>query len=133
MNLDTIDTLARTLYGEARGEPRRGKIAVAWVIRNRAIRPGWWGRGIIEVCLKPSQFSCWNANDPNRPKLTAVTVDSPSFLRCYASAAGVLADVHEDPTNGATYYYADYIDRPGWARDMAETVRIGRHIFLKEN
>lgn len=60
-----IDILARTIYGEARGEPWEGKIAVAWVVRNRAERGGWWGDTIREVCLKPWQFSCWNETDPN--------------------------------------------------------------------
>ena len=31
-----MDVAARTVYGEARGEPDEGKIAVAWVIRTRA-------------------------------------------------------------------------------------------------
>jgi hypothetical protein len=30
-----IDTLARTIWGEARNQGREGMIAVAWVIRNR--------------------------------------------------------------------------------------------------
>ena len=37
-NLVDIDTLARTIYGEARGESRQGKIAVACVILNRVKR-----------------------------------------------------------------------------------------------
>jgi spore germination cell wall hydrolase CwlJ-like protein len=32
------DILARTLYGEARGESFAGQIAVAWTIRNHAQR-----------------------------------------------------------------------------------------------
>ena len=43
-----LDTLARTLWGEARGEGRAGMQAVANVIRNRAARPGWWGRSVVQ-------------------------------------------------------------------------------------
>ena len=62
------DILARTLWGEARGESLAGQIAVAWTIRNR-VKDGkdksWWGEGYASVCQKPYQFSCWNRNDPN--------------------------------------------------------------------
>ena len=62
------DILARTLWGEARGESLAGQIAVAWTIRNR-VNDGkdksWWGEGYAGVCQKPYQFSCWNRNDPN--------------------------------------------------------------------
>ena len=33
------DTLARTIFGEARGESLQGQVGVAWVIRNRADSP----------------------------------------------------------------------------------------------
>ena len=63
-----LDILARTLWGEARGESLAGQIAVAWTIRNR-VNDGnaksWWGEGYVGVCQKPYQFSCWNKNDPN--------------------------------------------------------------------
>lgn len=70
MNRDT-DILARTIYGEARGESISGQEAIASVILNRvafAKRRGryWWGNTIAGVCLAPWQFSCWNENDPNR-------------------------------------------------------------------
>ena len=40
------DILARTLWGEARGEGTAGQIAVAWTIRNRVFdgkTNSWWG------------------------------------------------------------------------------------------
>lgn len=62
------DILARTLWGEARGESLAGHIAVAWTIRNR-VNDGraksWWGEGYTGVCQKPYQFSCWNKNVTN--------------------------------------------------------------------
>ncbi|MFT8135469.1 hypothetical protein ACMYLZ_23150, partial [Salmonella enterica subsp. enterica serovar Enteritidis] len=62
------DILARTLWGEARGEGQAGQIAVAWTIRNRVFdgkAKSWWGEGYAGVGLKPGRFSCWNKNDPN--------------------------------------------------------------------
>ncbi|PWK42197.1 hypothetical protein C7534_1054 [Pseudomonas sp. OV226] len=51
------DILARTLWGEARGESLAGQIAVAWTIRNRVFdgkTKSWWGEGYASVCLKPT-------------------------------------------------------------------------------
>lgn len=47
------DILARTLWGEARGEGLAGQIAVAWTIRNRVNEgraKSWWGEGYAGVC-----------------------------------------------------------------------------------
>ena len=66
--LTDIDTLARTLFGEARGELYGGRVAVANVIINRAAsQVTWWGNTVEEVCRKPKQFSCWDLkfNKPN--------------------------------------------------------------------
>ena len=70
MSEKETDILARTIYGEARGESISGMEAVASVVLNRvafANRRGrfWWGNSIAEVCRAPKQFSCWNRNDPN--------------------------------------------------------------------
>jgi len=55
-----IDTLARTIIGEARGEGYLDMLAVACVVRERALRPGWWGRDVAGVCKAPRQFTCWD-------------------------------------------------------------------------
>ena len=71
------DILARTIWGEARGEGVEGMKAVANVVLNRVKiskdRGGfWWGNDITSVCKKPFQFSCWNKSDPNFKKLQIV-------------------------------------------------------------
>ncbi len=50
------ETAARTLYGEARGEPEEGRRAVAHVFVNR-YRDGRWGGSLGEVCQWPAQFA----------------------------------------------------------------------------
>ncbi len=57
--------LALVIWREARGETLAAKLAVAWVVRNRVQRPGWWGKDWGSVVLKPFQFSSFNHNDPN--------------------------------------------------------------------
>lgn len=141
--IDEVDVLARTIYGEARGEKRLGRIAIANVVMNRVNidlgndrKPDWWGEGIIGVCLCPFQFSCWLPDDPNRNKIRRVRADQDAvFADCVElaqlAAAGKLADV----TKGAVQYLNKplteklYGRLPPWARTMRETVVIGQHTF----
>lgn len=124
-----LDTMARTLYGEARGESMLGKIAVAWVIKNRADHPGWWGTGITGVCKAPYQFSCWLEGDPNRMKLLNVRVTDDAFRECLMVTAAVLSDNFPDPTGSATHYHTDGIS-PKWAAGKTPNVKIGAHLFF---
>ena len=126
-----LDILARTVWGEARGEPQAGQIAVAYVAKNRARRPCWWGHDIISVCQARDQFSCWRPTDPNRPKLLGVTTSDPVFVTIQKLARKVMAGDVPDPTGGATSYHT--LDcHPGWAKDDHVTARIGNHVFYKD-
>lgn len=130
-----IDVLARTLWGEARGEGSTGMEAVASVILNRvevAKRRGhyWWGNKIIQVCQKPYQFSCWNKQDPNFKKLIAVTADDMHFATAQRVARRALLGFIKDTTGGATHYHSLAI-LPQWAKDQKPTARIGHHIFYR--
>lgn len=129
---------SRTLYGEARGESWDGQVAVAWVIRNRAERPQWWGTTVSEVCLKKFQFSCWLDSDPNKVRIQAVTPAEPHFRRCLGIVALVMSGDLFDPTNKATHYFtaappnSDQAWPPPWSMKMHQTARIGAHVFLRE-
>ena len=120
--------MARTVWGEARGEDHIGQVAVANVILNRARNKKRWSTKIADVCKQPWQFSAWNANDPNRPKmLTAEATD-----RAMRGAIRACLDAFDkDVTHGADHYFADYIDKPGWAEGMRRTCKIGVHEFYK--
>jgi spore germination cell wall hydrolase CwlJ-like protein len=131
------DILARTLWGEARGEGQMGQIAVAWTIRNR-VNDGkaksWWGEGYAGVCLAPSQFSCWNKNDPNYPFLSGISqIHAGELSRCRKAADAVVDGVVSDPTGGATHYYAASMRKaPAWADRAKQTALIGNHLFFKD-
>ena len=131
------DVLARTIYGEARGEGMAGMIAVAWTIRNR-VNDGkdksWWGEGFAGVCQAPYQFSCWNKNDPNYPYLSgAKPIPKAELAKCQAAAKAVIDGAMTDPTGGATHYYAATMPRPpGWTGTATKTTVIGQHIFYKD-
>lgn len=130
-----IDVLARTIFGEARGEPIEGMEAVANVVLNRvrvATKKGtyWWGNNIIAVCQKPYQFSCWNRSDPSYQRLINVTGSNIHFATCLRIARRAVIGALKDNTNGATHYHADYVS-PYWARGEAPVKTVGRHIFYR--
>lgn len=131
------DILARTLWGEARGEALAGQIAVAWSIRNR-VNDGkdksWWGEGYAGVCQKPYQFSCWNKNDPNYAYLSgAKPIPFREFAQAQIAADQVMAGKVPDPTGGATHYYATTMPKaPDWAAKAKQTLKLGHHVFFKD-
>lgn len=143
MNQTDADTdiLARTIWGEARGEGRAGQVAVGWAIRNRVDmdlhndgRPDWWGEGYSGVCRAKWQFSCWNSNDPNFPYLVnQKLIPSGQYMLARECAVAVVTGAQPDPTGGATHYYATTMAKaPAWAANATKTCKIGRHIFFKD-
>ncbi len=138
-NSDTLNILARTLYGEARNEGKTGMQAVANVVMNRvAANRSSWGTGVVGVCLKRAQFSCWNPhnnlslNDPNivanyNAMITVTPADNKyalALLIAKAAIDGSLADI----TGGATYYHTTAI-MPRWALNIEPIAKIGTHKF----
>lgn len=129
---DPVDTMARTLYGEARGCGASGMRHVASVISNRANHPSWWGISIVTVCRQPWQFSCWNKNDPNLPKLLAVTESDPDFRLALGIANVAVARQLPDLTYGADSYYALAMRTPPyWAAKAVRTMVDGWHAFYR--
>ena len=126
MTDDQTNYMARTLYGEARGEGARGMQAVANVIMNRVKAGSWYGASIKDVVLKPYQFSCWNANDPNRNIILNATPAQLAQARNIAER--VISGELPDITGGAVNYHAKSV-LPYWAASMTKTATIGNHIF----
>ena len=123
---------ARTLWGEARGEPLIGQTAVAWVLRNR-LYSGKWGHTLASVCLWPSQFSCWNADDPNRIKMCELVDSGPELQTLAALLDDVMnAKCAADPTEGATYYFNPNSALPYWASEFQYVGTFGSQKFYRE-
>lgn len=133
-----LGMLARTVWGEARGEGETGWAAVAWVIRNRAEWPGgphWWGATVSAVCLHPYQFSCWNHNDPNFARLSATKSDTlENYAEIFAVGSSVMAGDIPDPTGRASHYEVRGTTA-SWQADAVRRgiapVRIGHHDFYR--
>lgn len=128
---DPRQVLAGTAWGEARGEGGRAMQGVINVVMNRLALNGWMGHNIVEVCLKPYQFSCWLADDPNRAKILNVAANDPQFVEALALADLAMHDELSDIVAGATSYYDTSIQPPAWARGQPPLAIIGNLIFLK--
>ena len=135
-----IDILARTIYGEARGELYKANaglsalVAVANVINNRVQQQLWYGKTITDVCLKPWQFSCWNADDPNLTVIKAVTLNNSVFEKCIDIANATAQGTWPDLTDGSDHYYAIWLPRaPLWSIGKRTRAKIGCHAFFNIN
>lgn len=130
-----IDTLARTIWGEARGDGNTGMQAVACVILNRykaaeasLAKSRQFGADITAICKKPYQFSCWLASDPNLAKILAVNTSTDSFASAVSIAKGVLSGSLPDITNGANHYHTSSVS-PSWSSGATAVAVIGSHEF----
>jgi hypothetical protein len=131
-----VDTLARVIYGEARGQGEAGMQAVASVVMNRVNNIGLsFGQlgGVSGVCLKPLQFTCMSSQygGADYTRTMAVQAGDPTFDACLTMAEQAIAGNLPDNTDGALYYYATSISAPRWASSMVVTVQIGTQIFMK--
>lgn len=131
--LSDADLLARCIWGEGRGEKVEGKIAIAHVVLNRVRVRSWYGRSISEVILKPLQFSCFNASDPNLSQILKLSPNCAELAFCKAIAELVIrGHLKDDPTGGATHYHAVGC-KPSWASKLEFLCQIGNHLFYREN
>src|SRR5574343_888956 len=127
-----------TLYGEARGEPIEGQVAVANVIKNR-LKRGDWGTSLTAVLGSWAQFSClwpslggknYNAVLEAARGLLEGAPLSPSLRQIEWVVEGVFGSKILDNTLGACHYYAVGIPAPYWDTNSATFVgQKGRHLF----
>jgi spore germination cell wall hydrolase CwlJ-like protein len=120
-----LKCLADAIYFEARGEPERGRIAVAQVVLNRLKNPAYPNT----ICGKRNrcQFSFACDGIPERINNKA------AWAEAQALAKRVMEDdrtLYLDDVGAATHYHATYV-RPRWARHMTKKEKIGRHIFYQ--
>jgi len=130
-----IDTLARTLYGEAEVNNDKDARAIACVIINR-VKFNRWPNTVAGVCLQPWQFSCWNQNDPNRVRI--LEAHGPWFEHCKDVARAAVAGQVSDFTKRSTHYYETGIKKPKWAKKKEPVYTVphrgGRtaHVFFND-
>lgn len=127
-----LEILARTVYGEARGESHEGKKAVAHVIVNRVqVEKGQFAKDdtIATACLRHVQFSAWNAEDPNFDVLQQAHLNDWHFRECLI--AGLEALNEPDFTAGALHYHTLSVSPP-WAKGHKPCFAAGVHVFYND-
>ena len=143
-----IDIMVRTTIGEAALEPDEGKIAVIYVIINRALQDVRWygGNNVADVALHKAtvtrssgrrvtvwQFEPWMSRSEY---LWSIPVSDRIYRHVHSLVMGCIEGTYSDPTDGATHFLEPTIVRarrggslPGWAQGKGQ--RIGRHVFFK--
>jgi N-acetylmuramoyl-L-alanine amidase len=113
-----IKLMANAVYGEARGEPYTGQVAIAAVILNRVESPSFPNTpsGVI---FEPRAF-------------TAVA-DGQIWLTPNENARRAVRDAINgwDPTGGCTYYFNPATATSPWIWSRPQVKRIGKHIFCR--
>ena len=113
-----LQLMANAVYGEARGEPYEGQVAVAAVILNRLESPDF-PNSISGIIFQPRAF-------------TAVA-DGQIWLEPNERAKQAVLDAMNgwDPTGGAIYYFNPKTATNKWIWSRPVTVTIGNHRFCK--
>jgi N-acetylmuramoyl-L-alanine amidase len=111
-----IQIMAQAVYGEARGEPYVGQVAVAAVIINRINSPTF-PNTVSGVIFEPRAF-------------TAVA-DGQIYMTPNETARRAVLDAinGQDPTGNAIYYFNPDTATSGWIWSRPQIKRIGKHIF----
>lgn len=111
-----LQILANAVYGEARGEPYEGQVAVAAVILNRLESPEFPDT-ISEIIFQPLAF-------------TAVA-DGQIWLTPNERAKQAVLDAINgwDPSENALYYFNPKTATSKWIWTRQQIKQIGEHIF----
>ncbi|UFJ42965.1 spore cortex-lytic enzyme [Brevibacillus humidisoli] len=113
-----LKLMANAVYGEARGEPYIGQVAIAAVILNRV----------------------QNANFPDtpaavifEPRAFTAVADGQIWLTPNNKAKKAVQDALKgwDPSSGALYYFNPNTATSDWIWSRPQIKRIGKHIFCR--
>lgn len=117
-----------TLFAEARGEPFKGKMAVAAVIQTRARQRNL---SFPEICLKEKQFSCWNELESvpefYRSGKGMLPADIKARSDCYGIAWVLMTSTRK--WDHLTHFYNPAVVTPSWVGALQGKRVIGNHVF----
>lgn len=118
----SINCMAMNVYHEARGEDIIGMAAVAHVTLNR-VEHNYFPDNICDVVWDDGQFS-WTQDGRSD-----ATNNHRLWIESINVAMMVIEGEIEDPTEGALFYHANYIEPPFWVDNMEIALDHGIHIF----
>ncbi len=117
-NSSNVNLLARLIYGEARGEPYTGQVAVGAVVMNR-VKNSSFPNTVSGVIYQSGAFDAVKDGQIN------LTPDSTAKKAAQDAINGW------DPSYGAIYYFNPSTATNKWIWSRPMTVTIGRHRFCK--
>ena len=117
-NSSNVNLLARLIYGEARGEPYTGQVAVGAVVMNR-VKNSSFPNTVSGVIYQSGAFDAVKDGQIN------LTPDSTAKKAAQDAINGW------DPSYGAIYYFNSSTATNKWIWSRPMTVTIGRHRFCK--
>ena len=117
-NSNDVNLLSRLIYGEARGEPYTGQVAVGAVVLNR-VRSSSFPNTISGVIYQSGAFN--------------VVSDGQINLTPNSTAKKAAQDALNgwDPSYGAIYYFNPSTATNKWIWSRPMTITIGKHRFCK--
>ena len=113
-----LNLLSRVIYGEARGEPYTGQVAVGAVVMNR-IKSSSFPNTLSGVVYQSGAFDAVKDGQVN------LTPDSTARKAAQDAMNGW------DPSYGAIYYFNPSTATNKWIWSRPMTVTIGKHRFCK--
>ena len=116
LSQNDLNLMANAVYGESRGEPYVGQVAVAAVILNR-VKSASFPNTVSGVIFQPGAF-------------TAVA-DGQIWLTPNATAKKAVRDALNgwDPSGGCIYYFNPATATSKWIWSRPQVKTIGKHIF----
>lgn len=113
-----LKMMANAVYGESRGEPYEGQVAVAAVIINR---------------VKSSQFPNTATGVIFQPGAFTAVADGQIWLTPNEKAIKAVKDAMSgwDPSDGCLYYFNPETATSKWIWTRPQYKTIGKHIFCR--
>ena len=117
-NNSDLNLLTRLVYGEARGEPYQGMVAVAATVLNR-VSDSRFPNTIAGVIYQSGAYTCVSDGQIN------LTPNEQSKKAAQDAINGW------DPTYGCIYYFNPSTATSKWIWSRPQVLTIGKHIFCK--
>ncbi len=111
-----LNLLARVVYGEARGEPYTGQVAVAAVLLNR-VKSSSFPNTVAGVVYQSGAFDCVSDGQIN------LTPNQSAYNAARDALNGW------DPTYGCLFYYNPRTATSKWMLSRTVKLNIGNHAF----
>lgn len=117
-NNTDLNLLSKLVYGEARGEPYKGMVAVAATVLNR-VADSRFPNTIASVIYQSGAYTCVSDGQIN--------------LEANEQARKAAQDAINgwDPTSGCIYYFNPNTATSDWIWSRPQVMTIGKHIFCK--